>query len=113
MAERERLIPLHGGYRRLKSFQIGQLIYDVAVRFCARYVDRFSRTRDQMVQAARSGVQNIAEDSQTSGTSSAQLVANATLSLLNLCGYLLDRQLAAQEAAFQKQGGFTERFRRP
>ena len=63
------LIPKHGGYRRLKSFQIARLIYDVTVRFCDRYIDRNSRTRDQMVQAARSGVQNIAEGSQVSGTS--------------------------------------------
>jgi four helix bundle suffix protein len=69
MATREPLIPKHGGYRRLKSFQVAQLVYDVTVRFCDRYVDRFSRTRDQMVQAARSGVQNIAEGSQASGTS--------------------------------------------
>lgn len=66
MSERERLISLHGGYRRLKSFQIAQLVYDVTVRFCERPVERFSRTRDQMVQAARSGVQNIAEGSQAS-----------------------------------------------
>jgi len=65
----EPLIPSHGGYRRLKSFQIAQLVYDVTVRFCERYVDRRSRTHDQMVQAARSGVQNIAEGSQASGTS--------------------------------------------
>ncbi|MBI4537384.1 MAG: four helix bundle protein [candidate division NC10 bacterium] len=65
----EPLIPKHGGYRRLKSFQVAQLVYDVTVRFCDRYVDRHSRTRDQMVQAARSGVQNIAEGSQASGTS--------------------------------------------
>src|SRR5829696_9598868 len=63
------LIPRHGGYRNLKSFQVAQLVYDVTVRFCERYVDRRSRTRDQMVQAARSGVQNIAEGSQASGTS--------------------------------------------
>ena len=69
MVERETLIPKHGGYRRLKSFQIAQLVYDLTVRFCERYVDRFSRTRDQMIQAARSGVQNIAEGSQASGTS--------------------------------------------
>jgi four helix bundle suffix protein len=67
--EPEALIPVHGGYRKLKSFQIAQLAYDVTVRFCDRYVDRRSRTRDQMVQAARSGVQNIAEGSQASGTS--------------------------------------------
>ena len=53
----------------MKSFQVAQLVYDVTVRFCERYVDRFSRTRDQMEQAARSGVQNIAEGSQASGTS--------------------------------------------
>jgi four helix bundle suffix protein len=65
----ESLIPKHGGYRRLKSFQVAQLVYDITARFCERYVDRGSRTRDQMVQAARSGVQNIAEGSQASGTS--------------------------------------------
>jgi len=69
MNEPEKLIPLHGGYRKLKSFQVAQLVYDVTVRFCERYVEVKSRTRDQMVQAARSGVQNIAEGSQASGTS--------------------------------------------
>jgi len=69
MAEFEKLIPKHGGYRKLKSFQIAQLVYDVTVRFCQWYIDRSSRTCDQMVQAARSGVQNIAEGSQASGTS--------------------------------------------
>jgi len=65
----EKLIPLHGGYRKLKSFQAAELVYDATVRFCDRYIDRRSRTHDQMVQAARSGVQNIAEGSQMSGTS--------------------------------------------
>jgi four helix bundle suffix protein len=65
----EPLIPKHGGYRRLVSFQVAQLAFDVTVRFCDRYIDKKSRTRDQMVQAARSGVQNIAEGSQASGTS--------------------------------------------
>jgi four helix bundle suffix protein len=204
MTTDETLIPKHGGYRKLKSFQLAQLIYDVTVRFCERYIDRRSRTRDQMVQAARSGVQNIAEGSQASGTSkktelkltnvarasleelrldyedflrqrdlplfspdhpllvrfkarrcatvedvrlwvedeqrrtrtskdehrdaepssvpvrggpcqsvsSSTLVANAALSLLNLCCYLLDRQLAAQAQAFENEGGFTERLYR-
>lgn len=69
MKEPEKLIPKHGGYKKLKSFQVAQLAYDVTVRFCDRYIDRRSRTNDQMVQAARSGVQNIAEGSQASGTS--------------------------------------------
>lgn len=69
MARHEELIPKHGGYRKLKSFQVARLVYDVTVRFCELYVDPRSRTCDQMVQAARSGVQNIAEASQASGTS--------------------------------------------
>ncbi len=166
MNEPEKLIPLHGGYRKLKSFQVAQLAYDVTVRFCDRYIEKRSRTHDQMVQAARSGVQNIADGSQASGTSkkaeltlpnvvrawveaersgqtrtdtdrqgrgkagklsvpasvqvrarpcvpgSAELVANAALSLLNLACYLLDKQLAAQEKAFVEEGGFTERLYR-
>jgi len=209
MSDQEKLIPKHGGYRQLKSFQLAQLVYDLTVRFCDLYIERRSRTHDQMVQAARSGVQNIAEGSQASGTSKktelkltnvarasleelrldyedflrqrglpkmepdhpclkrfktkrcaslnavrawvseerenhnehgltrtdkdkkqkekmsvqvsdgqcqsfvdSVLVANAALSLLNLCCYFLDRQLAAQAAAFEKEGGFTERLYR-
>lgn len=63
------MIPVHGGYRHLKGFQIAQLAFDVTVRFCDRYISPRSRTHDQMVQAARSGVQNIAEGSKASGTS--------------------------------------------
>jgi four helix bundle suffix protein len=65
----EPLIPKHGGYRKLKSFQVSQLVYDITVRFCDLYIEKRSRTRDQMVQAARSGVQNIAEGSVASATS--------------------------------------------
>ncbi len=65
----EALIPAHGGYRKLKSFQVAQLCFDLTVRFCDRYVDKRDRTHDQMVQAARSGKQNIAEGSKASGTS--------------------------------------------
>jgi four helix bundle suffix protein len=200
----EPLIPKHGGYRKLKSFQVAQLVYDVTVRFCDRYIDKRSRTHDQMVQAARSGVQNIAEGSLASGTSkktelkltnvarasleelrldyedflrqrglaqwppdhpalsrfkakrcatldefvlwvaeelartdrdghrqartkdksvqvrasqwrsvaASELAANGALSLLNVCCYLLDRQLAAQATAFEREGGFTERLYR-
>lgn len=198
--EGEPLIPKHGGYRKLKSFQVAQLVYDVTVRFCDRYIDKRSRTRDQMVQAARSGVQNIAEGSQASGTSKKtelkltnvarasleelrldyedflrqrglplwpredtrraeliarrpaseddvavwvkevhgrsglngrggqsttstksttsshpaypEIAANAALTLIAVACALLDRQLAAQSAAFEAEGGFTERLYR-
>ena len=201
------LLPKHGGYRHLKSFQVAQLAYDVTVRFCDRYIDRRSRTHDQMVQAARSGVQNIAEGSQVSGTSKKmelkltnvarasleelrldyedflrqrglplwetndprrkalvarrcqtaeqvaawvgeihghngqngqngqsgqddpqstpsipsissipstypEIAANAALILIGVATALLDRQLAAQAAAFESEGGFTERLYR-
>ena len=65
----EPLIPPHGGYRKLRSFRTAQLVYDLTVQFVERYLDKRSRTCDQMVQAARSGVQNIAEGSLASGTS--------------------------------------------
>ena len=63
------LILPHGGYKKLKSFQIAQLVYDLTVIFVDHYIENQSRTRDQMIQAARSGVQNIAEGSLASGTS--------------------------------------------
>jgi four helix bundle suffix protein len=200
--EPEPLIPKHGGYRNLKSFQIGQLAYDLTVRFCDRYISKRSRTHDQMVQAARSGVQNIAEGSKASGTSKKmelkltnvarasleelrldyedflrqrglvlwpeddprrgelvrrrcqtveevaawvaeihgrdgpdgrngrpsnepstqsipsrkstypEIAANAALVLLGVACALLDRQIAAQAAAFTEEGGFTERLYR-
>jgi len=65
----EGFIPPHGGYRNLLSYRKAEIVYDATVFFCERYIDRFSRTRDQMVQAARSGKQNIVEGSMASGTS--------------------------------------------
>jgi restriction system protein len=67
--ERPGLIPTHGGYRNLRSFQTSEIVYDGTVIFCDRFVSRRSRTHDQMVQAARSGRQNIAEGSMASATS--------------------------------------------
>ncbi len=63
------LIPPHGGYRELKSYQMAEIVYDATVKFCDRFIDKRSRTHDQMVQAARSGKQNISEGSMASGTS--------------------------------------------
>jgi four helix bundle suffix protein len=62
-------IPPHGDYRELLSFQKAEIIYDFTHRFCERFLQRGDRTIDQMVQAARSGKQNILEGSQASGTS--------------------------------------------
>lgn len=65
----EHFIPPHGGYKNLLSYQRAEIVYDATVRFCERFMDRRDRTVDQMIQAARSGKQNIIEGSMASGTS--------------------------------------------
>jgi len=62
-------LPLHGGYRNLLSYQKAEIIYDGTIYFTKRFYKKFDRTIDQMVQAARSGKQNIVEASMASGTS--------------------------------------------
>lgn len=73
-------------YRDLKSYQSAVVIYDFTVEFCRRYVDRKSRTTDQMVQAARSGKQNIVEGSaaKTSEQSELKLLGVARASFQEL-----------------------------
>ncbi|MFN2509417.1 MAG: four helix bundle protein, partial [Chthoniobacterales bacterium] len=63
------IIPAHGGYEDLLSFRKARIIFDGTVCFCGRFLEKRDRTYDQMVQAARSGKQNILEGSQASGTS--------------------------------------------
>jgi len=90
--EPPQLIPPHGGYRELQSYKMSEIVYDATIVFCGRFIDRRSRTHDQMVQAARSGKQNIAEGSMASGTSKKtelKLVGVARASLEEL---LLDFQ---------------------
>ena len=62
-------IPPHGHYQALLSYQKAEVVYDLTFRFCERFLKRGDRTIDQMVQAARSGKQNIVEGSKASGTS--------------------------------------------
>ena len=93
------LIPAHGGYRKLKSFQVAQLCFDVTVRFCDRYVDKRDRTHDQMVQAARSGKQNIAEGSKASGTSK-----KTELKLTNVARASLEELRLDYEDYLRKRG---------
>jgi len=65
----EGFIPLHGGYRNLITYQKSEIIYDGTIYFTKRFFRKYDRTIDQMVQAARSGKQNIAEASMASATS--------------------------------------------
>jgi four helix bundle suffix protein len=62
-------LPLHGNYQDLLSYQKAEVVYDLTFRFSHRFLSRGDRTVDQMVQAARSGKQNIVEASKASGTS--------------------------------------------
>lgn len=99
-----RIIPPHGGYRDLKSYQMAEIVYDATVAFCDRFIDRRSRTHDQMVQAGRSGKQNIAEASMASGTSKKtelKLIGVARASLEEL---LLDFEDYLRQHGFQVWG---------
>jgi four helix bundle suffix protein len=86
----EGFIPPHGGYEDLLSFQKSRIIHDATVKFCARFVDPRSRTTDQMVQAARSGKQNILEASQASGTSKETELKLTNVARASLEGLLED-----------------------
>lgn len=67
--KKDGFIPAHGGYRKLLTYQKAEIIYDGTVYFTKRFFEKYNRTIDQMVQAARSGKQNIAEASMASATS--------------------------------------------
>ena len=79
-----------GGYRKLCTFQTSTIIYDATVWFCEKFVDRRSRTVDQMVQAARSGRQNIAEGSRAAATSSQTELRLVNVARASLEELLLD-----------------------
>ncbi len=81
-----------GGYRGLRSFQVATVIYDATYWFCERFLDQRFRMCDQMVQAARSGRQNIAEGSRASATSS-----QTELRLLNVARASLEELLLDYE----------------
>jgi len=112
------LIPTHGGYRNLRSFQTSEIVYDGTVIFCDRFVSRRSRTHDQMVQAARSGRQNIAEGSMASATSKkTELkltnVAKASLEelLLDFEDFLRQRKLPQWDKNSLKALAVRKRYR--
>ncbi|MFA6172067.1 MAG: four helix bundle suffix domain-containing protein [Kiritimatiellales bacterium] len=79
-----------GGYRETCSFQTSTLIYDATVWFCEKFIDPHSRTVDQMVQAARSGRQNIAKGSRAAATSSQTELRLVNVARASLEELLLD-----------------------
>ena len=88
-----------GGYRKLRSFQVASIIYDGTVSFCNRFVDKRSRTHDQMVQAARSGGKNIAEGSRAAATTS-----QTELRLVNVARASLEELLLDYEDYLRQHG---------
>jgi four helix bundle suffix protein len=69
MSGADHFIPPHGNYQELLAYQKAEVVYDPTFRFCERFLRKGDRTSEQMVQAARSGKQNIVEGSKASGTS--------------------------------------------
>ncbi len=87
---RKRRLRPSGGYRKLASFQTTTIIYDGTVAFCERFISSRSRTHDQMVQAARSGRQNIAEGNRANATSSKSELFLTNVARASLEELLLD-----------------------
>jgi four helix bundle suffix protein len=85
-------IPPHGNYRELLSYQKAEVVYDLTFRFCRKFLKNGDRTVDQMVQAARSGKQNIVEGCRASGTSK-----EMELKLMNVARASLEELLADYE----------------
>ena len=92
MPDDSSLLPPHGNYRELLSYQKAEVVYDLTFEFCQRFLQRGDRTTDQMVQAARSGKQNIAEASKASGTSKETELKLANVARASLEELLLDYQ---------------------
>lgn len=95
----EGFIPIHGGYRNLLSFQNAVIVYDGTVYFCQRFFKKYDRTIDQMVQAARSGKQNIVEGSMASATSK-----ETEIKLTNVARASLEELLADYEDFMRLHG---------
>ena len=93
------LLP-HGGYEHLRSYKVAEAVYDATVVFCDRFIDKRSRTHDQMVQAARSGVRNISEGSGAAATSS-----KTEIKLTNVARASLSDELAKDYKSFLVQRG--------
>jgi four helix bundle suffix protein len=96
--QQEGFIPVHGGYRNLITYQKSEIIYDGTGYFCDRFFRKFDRTIDQMVQAARSGKQNIAEASMASATSK-----ETEIKLTNVARASLEELMLDYEDFLRKQ----------
>jgi len=112
------LLP-HGGYENLRSYRVAEAVYDATVVFCDRFIAKSSRTHDQMVQAARSGVRNISEGSGAAATSrkSELKLTNVARSSLNdellkdYKSFLVQRSLRVWHKDFREALAMRERLK--
>lgn len=81
-----------GGHRSLRNFRMATLVYDATLAFCDRFVEQCSPTREQMLAAARSGRQHIAQGSRASTTSREEELQRMNEARASLAGLLLDYQ---------------------
>jgi four helix bundle suffix protein len=100
MIDRDGALLPHGGYERLRSYKVAEAVYDATVVFCDRFIDKRSRTHDQMVQAARSGVRNISEGSGAAATS-----RKSEMKLTNVARASLNDELLKDYKSFLIQRG--------
>lgn len=100
MSGRDGVLLPHGGYEHLRSYKVAEAVYDATVVFCDRFIDKRSRTHDQMVQAARSGVRNISEGSGAAATS-----RKSEMKLTNVARASLNDELLKDYKSFLMQRG--------
>lgn len=111
---KENFIPRHGGYKRLISYQKAEIVYDATIYFTNRFFCSRDRTVDQMVQAARSGKQNIAEASAASGTSKEMEIKLTNVARASLEELLVDYRdflRARNLAEWEKEHPYSQRLR--
>ena len=106
-------IPPHGGYRNLITFQKAEIIYDGTVYFCNKNFGKYDRTKEQMVQAARSGKQNIAEASMASATSKESEIKLTNVAKASLEELMLDYEdflRTKKSGKWERNGRLSKRF---
>ena len=108
----DRFLPKKGNYRELRSYQKAEIVYDITFQFTKRFLQRGDRTIDQMVQAARSGKQNIAEGAKAAKTSTETELKLTNVARASLEELLIDQQIRRLEEDFLKTGGVKEQMYR-
>lgn len=105
-------LPQHGHYRHLRVYQVTEIIYDITYYFAHRFLAKGDRTIDQMVQAARSGKQNIAEGNQAAMTSSETEIKLTNVAKASLEELLDDYEDYLRVRGLEQWGALHPRYQR-